>query len=843
MEINQGDIFFGKWEVIKRIGKGNFGSVYEIVRKEYDRQYHSAMKVITLPDENEYRYMIDEGATDRQIQDFFNKRVDQIASELDLMAKLKGNSNVVSYEDHEIVKHNNGVGYDIFIRMELLRPLTEYVNQKNSCLEETEIIKIGVDICKALESCEKRGIIHRDIKPQNIFVSDDDNFKLGDFGVARQVESNSLNMTRVGTCKFIAPEVFNGEPYGSRADIYSLGLVLYYYLNNRCMPFNSEGIISSYEEQERLNMKRMKGEPLPAPTNGSRYLKRVILKACSFDPMERYSHAIDFRMALLSVLSTDYSGSEKTELLSMSTNSNKKTETWAVGENSESDISEKQYIKRKKLNTADEKKPAIKNKKADSKKNIAVIASVIAAIVTLGVVAGIYIHFNQTKAPDSDENGSNSSIAESSKTVPFESSRKRNFFLESDERTIVIGTLNNGNAKVYIESKSPELGTDSEVNHAEADRFYFTCDGTNITMELPLFIDKGNEVNFAVNDYNRDGKIEYAVVVDANNESDTERKVVVIDPEKENYSIYATEDIYNYVVENAKLNYNASDKTVKFTFLSESITFKNVESKSINYVIKNTKFNLDDESLPIGVEFEINYGSNNYLLDCAAEIKADALALTKSESIEITKEQTESQKETTIPVTTKSNIVMPIAKNNSAKLLYDSNGDIYGAKVILSGTLTTPNLKGGDNNLCVEMSHQDTEWMDESFDFDGETYSCEVICYKIYEYSFNIDDNSCIETIQEEHSFSFYDINGNAVWDDAIYKAANEKFWRPSEQTQSNKSNMLSLKKGSDKLILTLKFGRSFSPQYIYGVQIHAEEGLFKTENGMSSCAINEYVD
>lgn len=840
MEIKQGDIFFGKWEVIKRIGKGNFGSVYEIVRKEYDRQYHSAMKVITLPDENEYRYMIDEGATDKQISDFFNKRVKQIASELDLMAKLKGNSNIVSYEDHDIVKHDDGVGFDIFIRMELLRPLTEYVNQKNGYLEITEIIKIGIDICKALESCEKRGIIHRDIKPQNIFVSDDDNFKLGDFGVARQVESNSLNMTRVGTCKFIAPEVFNGDPYGSVADIYSLGLVLYYYLNNRCMPFSTEGVLSSFEEQEQLNMRRMKGEPLPAPTNGSLYLKRVILKACSFDPRERYANASDFRSALLRVLNADYSGSEKTELLSRTLILKGKPEIWPIEEKNEIETSDNKYKKETDANSTDEEKIDIENRKAKSKRKMAVIASVIAAIVVLGVAIGIYIYLNPTNDTDLSNDGSNNSFVEKNNSVLFESSRKSNYFLESDGKTIVLGTLNNGNAKVYVESTSPELGKNSEVNHAEEDKFYFACDETNLTVSLPLFIDKGSEVNFAVNDYDKDGKAEYAVVVDANNGSDNKREVVVIEPEKGTYSVYATDDIYNYVVEKADLKYNSSDKTAKFTFLNENVTFKNVEENSINYVVRNTEFNLDEESLPIGVAFEVAYGSNNFRFDFAAEIKDDVLALIKGEISSITKEQTKTQEKTAKPVTTKSNIVMPIAKNNSAKLLYDSKGAIYGAELTLYGTLTTPNLKGGEQNLYVELRHHSSDY--KSFDLGGETYDCEISYDETYTYNFNIDDNSCEEEVYKDTAVYVYDINGNMVEDEDIRDAAFERFGKPSDYNQINKSNMLSLKKGSDKLILTLKFGKSLSAEYINGgINVYAAEGLYKTENGMNSCSLNEF--
>ena len=87
-----------------------------------------------------------------------------------------------------------------------------------------------------------------------------------------------------------------------------------------------------------------------------------------------------------------------------------------------------------------------------------------------------------------------------------------------------------------------------------------------------------------------------------------------------------------------------------------------------------------------------------------------------------------------------------------------------------------------------------------------------------------------------------YDINGNMVEDEDIGDAAFERFGKPSDYNQINKSNMLSLKKGSDKLILTLKFGKSLSAEYINdGINVYAAEGLYKTENGMNSCSLNEF--
>ena len=95
----------------------------------------------------------------------------------------------------------------------------------------------------------------------------------------------------------MAPEVYLGRQYGHKADIYSLALVLYRYLNQNRMPFLPFGnLIAGDIEQAKRN--RMNGEPIPAPVNGSGELKKVILKALSYNPDDRFQTAADFRMAL-----------------------------------------------------------------------------------------------------------------------------------------------------------------------------------------------------------------------------------------------------------------------------------------------------------------------------------------------------------------------------------------------------------------------------------------------------------------------------------------------------------------------------------------------------------------
>ena len=102
------------------------------------------------------------------------------------MSKVKGSSHVVGYEDHTVIPHTQGVGWDILIRMERLTPLLTWAFEHP--MSRRDIIQLGIHMCSALELCQKHQILHRDIKPENIFVSDSGDYKLGDFGVARTME-------------------------------------------------------------------------------------------------------------------------------------------------------------------------------------------------------------------------------------------------------------------------------------------------------------------------------------------------------------------------------------------------------------------------------------------------------------------------------------------------------------------------------------------------------------------------------------------------------------------------------------------------------------------------------
>ena len=97
--------------------------------------------------------------------------------------------------------------------MEYLTSFMDYCAEKQ--LTEKEVIKLGMDLSKALEYCRKLKIIHRDIKPENIFVSRFGDFKLGDFGIARELERTMSGFSKKGTYSYMAPEMYKGEKSGA----------------------------------------------------------------------------------------------------------------------------------------------------------------------------------------------------------------------------------------------------------------------------------------------------------------------------------------------------------------------------------------------------------------------------------------------------------------------------------------------------------------------------------------------------------------------------------------------------------------------------------------------------
>jgi len=294
---------WGEWEIVELLGEGSYGKVYKAVKKDFGAEMLSAIKIIIIPkSQSELKALQADGMGTEESRTYLEGIVNSFVHEIKMMISLNSAPNIVTIYDYKVMEKPHEIGWEIHIRMELLTSFDEYLEGRN--LTEKEITKLGTDICSALEFCAKQQppVIHRDIKPGNIFITEYGEFKLGDFGVARELEKSKHIYSIAGTPNYMAPEVKRGDMYGTAADIYSLGIVLYKLTNENRLPFcDLEKQILRHSDYEEASKKRFAGESMVSPINASEPMAKVILKACEFDPAKRFQSATEFKAALETV--------------------------------------------------------------------------------------------------------------------------------------------------------------------------------------------------------------------------------------------------------------------------------------------------------------------------------------------------------------------------------------------------------------------------------------------------------------------------------------------------------------------------------------------------------------
>lgn len=287
---------FGDWIVCDYLGGGSGGrtAVFRLERSKLGWRETCALKIVTLMEEAG-RLDARSGQQQQAYRDMCRERSLQAAEEVRLMARLSGCTNVVDYLDYQVVdwEEEHCFGQDLLIRMELLCPLSSMIRD-GLPYDRNRVLNLGQDICRALIRCHGDGIIHRDIKPGNIFCNQRLDFKLGDFGIARLLACGEQAYTAIGTRAYAAPEQFAmGGGYDARVDLYSLGLTLYALCNENCLPFARDQYV-----REDAVLGRLREEILPVPSKADLELARVILKACSRRPEDRYPSALAMYDAL-----------------------------------------------------------------------------------------------------------------------------------------------------------------------------------------------------------------------------------------------------------------------------------------------------------------------------------------------------------------------------------------------------------------------------------------------------------------------------------------------------------------------------------------------------------------
>ncbi len=263
------EVIAGKYEVIEVIGRGGMGTVYKALQRNLDRVVAIKMLSEELASDTEFRARFQQEAT--------------------LIARLH-HPNIIQVYDIEPHNHTFCIIME-FLEGESLQAKLD----RDVCIAENEIVTLGVQVAKALHHAHGHGIIHRDIKPDNIHISSHGLVKVMDFGIARYSESKLKTQTGIsmGTPKFMSPEQVTGKHIDGQSDLYSLGVCLYSCLAGR-VPFDGDNAIA-------IATRHLYEQPTPPSqinTSVSSALEKVVMKALEKNKTVRWGTGEELAQAL-----------------------------------------------------------------------------------------------------------------------------------------------------------------------------------------------------------------------------------------------------------------------------------------------------------------------------------------------------------------------------------------------------------------------------------------------------------------------------------------------------------------------------------------------------------------
>ena len=267
-EFESGTIIDGRYRVLHRLGAGGMADVYLAQDEQLDREI--ALKLLHR------RFAEDPGFVERF------RREAQAAASLQ-------HPNVVSVFDRGSFEGT------YYIAMEYLEgPTLKRLIREQAPLETGRAIDLTIQMLKAARFAHRRGVIHRDLKPHNVIIDDNDHVKVTDFGIARAGASDMTETGSImGTAQYLSPEQAQGHAVSAPSDLYSIGIVLYEMLTGR-VPFDGESPVS-------IALKHVSEAPIPPSQINPEIpsaLEQVVLWALNKDPADRPADADEFIMAL-----------------------------------------------------------------------------------------------------------------------------------------------------------------------------------------------------------------------------------------------------------------------------------------------------------------------------------------------------------------------------------------------------------------------------------------------------------------------------------------------------------------------------------------------------------------
>ncbi len=269
---------------------------YPAMRNDSDERY--IVKKISIPaSQLQLDALLLTGAypDETAAKGYFQELAKDIRDEVEILDRLSAQRGFLPYSKYQIVPMEDRVGYEVYLlspyKLSLARQL------KTTPLTHLSAVNMGIDLCAALSVCRASGYLYVDLKPENIFLSENQEYYIGDLGF---VDLNSLKYASLPDryrSDYVPPEIADAyATLNTSMDTYALGLILYQVYNNGELPFDSE-------ENRKLLMEQLaNGETLPPPAYADYEMAEIILKACAYSPEDRWDSPKEMGHALIAYM-------------------------------------------------------------------------------------------------------------------------------------------------------------------------------------------------------------------------------------------------------------------------------------------------------------------------------------------------------------------------------------------------------------------------------------------------------------------------------------------------------------------------------------------------------------
>lgn len=256
------------------------------MRNHSDNKY--IVKIISIPaSQVQLQALLLTGAyqNEAEARDYFLELAQGVLAETDILTRLSKLEGFLSFEDCQIVPMEDAVGYDVYLLSSYRRSLARHLRKTN--ITHLTAVNLGLDMCAALAVCRKSGFLYAGLKPENIFLCNDREFRIGDLGFMKLDALKFTSMPEHCISRYTAPEIIDAfSDVNPTIDVYSAGMILYQIYNGGELPFH-----------DRATM-----DPLPAPAYADYELAEIILKACAPDPKDRWQDPLEMGQALVSYM-------------------------------------------------------------------------------------------------------------------------------------------------------------------------------------------------------------------------------------------------------------------------------------------------------------------------------------------------------------------------------------------------------------------------------------------------------------------------------------------------------------------------------------------------------------